>query len=287
MKKIYFIIRLLRPYQWIKNILIFPLFFLTYRWNFESYNLYQLFIFFISFSFAASSVYCFNDLIDAEQDRNHPKKKFRPIASFQVTKIEASFLSLLLMIISLCIAYFINIYYVYLLFIYLLLNFFYTIYIKHIFFLDSIFLVSFYLARILSPTVLIDINISYWFISFTFFMLFSLALLKKVIDFDSKFYKDVDHNKDLKKILIMFGMLSLAISLSIITSFLNSMEFYRSYNNFLYLLIPLIMYWNINIWVAVLQNHIKDDPILFAVKDSKSLTITFICLIIFILSTYV
>jgi len=74
------LIQLLRPEQWTKNIFIFlPLFF-----NGQLLNIHlltQCVVAFFAFSFAASSIYCFNDIYDVEVDQLHPKKCKRPIAS--------------------------------------------------------------------------------------------------------------------------------------------------------------------------------------------------------------
>lgn len=74
------IIRLTRPYQWIKNMFIFmPMFFggaLT-----DMNALKATVLAFFAYSFAASSIYCYNDIIDVEDDRRHSEKCKRPIAS--------------------------------------------------------------------------------------------------------------------------------------------------------------------------------------------------------------
>lgn len=78
------ILRLIRPYQWVKNLFVFmPLFFggsLT-----DASQLWQTIIAFIAFSFTASSIYCFNDIIDVEADRRHAEKCKRPIAAGKIS----------------------------------------------------------------------------------------------------------------------------------------------------------------------------------------------------------
>lgn len=98
-------IKLIRPFHWIKNILIFvPLFFGGQITNIHKLGI--LVLGFISFSFVASSVYIINDIQDAEKDRKHPKKKFRPIASGKISKVNAAkFLVILLIIAALIMIY--------------------------------------------------------------------------------------------------------------------------------------------------------------------------------------
>lgn len=74
------IFKVLRPHQWVKNLFIFlPVFFGKHLFEVE-YWLPSL-LAFVSFSLAASGVYCFNDINDVEADRLHPVKRHRPIAS--------------------------------------------------------------------------------------------------------------------------------------------------------------------------------------------------------------
>ena len=74
------LMRLTRPKQWIKNGFIFvPLFFGGELFQVDA--LLAGLIAFFAYSFAASSIYCFNDIYDVEADRRHPVKCHRPIAS--------------------------------------------------------------------------------------------------------------------------------------------------------------------------------------------------------------
>ena len=75
---------LMRPSQWVKNIILFlPLFFAQEMGDTD--RLRNVAILFASFCLLTSGVYIFNDLMDADEDRLHPVKRFRPIASRKVT----------------------------------------------------------------------------------------------------------------------------------------------------------------------------------------------------------
>ncbi len=70
-------IRLLRPYQWIKNSFVFTGYLFAKGWN--SYELtLSLIMAVCAFSLVASGVYIINDLRDRERDKEHPKKRMRP-----------------------------------------------------------------------------------------------------------------------------------------------------------------------------------------------------------------
>lgn len=81
-------IKLIRPFHWVKNLLIFVPLFFSGR-IFTSQRIIALVIAFLAFSLIASSVYVLNDIKDAEKDRLHPKKKYRPIASGRISKRRA------------------------------------------------------------------------------------------------------------------------------------------------------------------------------------------------------
>ena len=74
------IVRLIRPKQWIKNLIVLlPIFFGGALLS--PHALFCGLVTALSFSFAASSIYCLNDIIDVEDDRRHPVKCARPVAS--------------------------------------------------------------------------------------------------------------------------------------------------------------------------------------------------------------
>ena len=78
------ILRLTRPKQWIKNFFVFvPMFFGGEL--FDTRSLWFTAVTFAAFSLVASSVYCYNDIVDVDADRHHPVKCRRPIASGDVS----------------------------------------------------------------------------------------------------------------------------------------------------------------------------------------------------------
>ncbi len=78
------ILRLVRPAQWIKNLFVFiPMFFAGEL--FDLHSLCLCAVTFMAYSLMASSVYCYNDIVDADADRRHPVKCHRPVASGAVS----------------------------------------------------------------------------------------------------------------------------------------------------------------------------------------------------------
>ena len=100
-------LKLLRPKDWAKNLFLFiPLFFSGELFNWNVYP--QLLLGFIAFSFMASSIYIINDYRDIEDDKKHPVKSKRPLASGAVSKSAAIIICILLILAGFAIAYFIK-----------------------------------------------------------------------------------------------------------------------------------------------------------------------------------
>lgn len=92
-------LKLLRIKHWLKNgLVLLPLFFGKSIFNLN--KIFFVLIAFIIFSFISSIVYIINDINDIEADRNHPKKKNRPLASGKVSIKNAILVLILLMILS-------------------------------------------------------------------------------------------------------------------------------------------------------------------------------------------
>ncbi|MDR0941027.1 MAG: UbiA family prenyltransferase, partial [Bacteroidales bacterium] len=80
-----YIFQILRPQQWIKNTFVFlPLFFGGQLLNIDL--LLQCVVVFFAFSFAASAIYCLNDVYDVELDKLHATKRLRPLAAGKISK---------------------------------------------------------------------------------------------------------------------------------------------------------------------------------------------------------
>ncbi len=171
------ILKLLRPHQYIKNLFVFAPLFFTFSFNFE--QVLDCIVVFILFSFLASSIYILNDYMDIEEDRQHPKKKFRPIASGEVSKNSAKILFFVLSIPSLIASYFINIDLFVVLTIYFVLNIAYSLGLKHITIVDIFIIASGFVLRLFAGASVIDNQLSMWIIIMTFLLALFLAVAKR------------------------------------------------------------------------------------------------------------
>lgn len=175
-------IELLRPHQWLKNFFIFlPLFFDKHLGDIN-YILLAIVAFF-AYSFAASSIYCFNDIYDAEADRLHPKKCKRPIASGAISKSTGYMIMVVMLLLSLVTAF---------LFLhetkwlvlevivfYYLMNIAYCVKLKQIALVDVFIIAIGFVLRILVGGFVTGIWISHWIILMTFLLALFLAFAKR------------------------------------------------------------------------------------------------------------
>lgn len=172
------ILKLFRVHQYIKNLFIFmPLLFSFSYTDFDD-NLNTL-IAFILFSLLASSIYIFNDLMDVNEDKAHPKKKYRPLASGSVSTSSAKALILLLSLSSLGISFVFNIELFAVMILYFALNIAYSLKLKHIAILDIFIIASGFVLRLFAGSAVTGIALSMWIILMTFLLAIFLALAKR------------------------------------------------------------------------------------------------------------
>lgn len=172
---------LIRPHQWIKNLFIFiPMFFGGSLLN--GNDIYACVITFLAFSFAASSIYCFNDIYDVEADRRHPAKCHRPIAAGVISISNAYLLMIATLTSSIGILTLLKQHFWVVsgaIFFYWCMNIGYCIKLKRYAILD-VCIVSFgFVLRIIAGGEATDIVLSRWIVLMTFLLTLFLSFAKR------------------------------------------------------------------------------------------------------------
>ena len=171
------ILLLLRPHQWIKNFFLFaPLFF---SFSFVSDKIIIVCLGFLLFSLAASSIYVLNDYHDIEEDKAHPTKRNRPLASGKVSKSSAKVLIFGLMSFSIFGSMMLSFEFLAVVLSYIALNIAYTFKLKHISILDISIIAVGFVLRMYAGAMLIDNSPSMWIVLVTFVLALFLALAKR------------------------------------------------------------------------------------------------------------
>lgn len=173
---------LLRINQWLKNTFIFlPLFFGRQLAHWDSFFLCV--IAFVSYSLAASSIYCFNDIYDVENDRKHPQKCKRPIASGRVSVGSAYWLMSLCAVLSLLTTFLLDstVRYTFILILvcYYVMNLSYSLVLKKIIFVDVFIIAMGFVLRVLAGGAVTGVVISHWIVLMTFLLALFIALAKR------------------------------------------------------------------------------------------------------------
>lgn len=173
-------IKLLRPHQYLKNLAIFlPLFFAGQIRNYDV--LLDTGLIFIGFCLCASAIYILNDTFDIEDDRKHPTKKNRPLASGAVPVSHGIVIMLAILAIGSLLIFFVNKTAFFLTAIYVGNNLLYSFRLKHIPILDiNIIAVGFVLRLFIGESVAPDlVPLTMWIVLITFLLALFLALAKR------------------------------------------------------------------------------------------------------------
>jgi len=161
MNKMVELLRLMRPYQWVKNIFVFAGLLFGHAWH-DPHLVVQVLVVFIAFCMVSSAIYTLNDIVDLEQDKHHPKKCKRPLPSGSVSIPAAVMLATLLGALGLSLAYFAAPKVLVIVAAYAMMNIAYSLRLKHVVILDVFIIAAGFMLRILAGTLGVGIPPSQW-----------------------------------------------------------------------------------------------------------------------------
>jgi 4-hydroxybenzoate polyprenyltransferase len=154
-------LQLMRPKQWVKNGFVFFGLLFGHAWH-DPATVNAALLAFAAFCLMSSAVYALNDLRDVAQDRLHPVKRLRPLASGALSPSVAILLMAACSVASLLLAYRVGNTLVYLLCAYALINFGYSYGLKRVVVLDVFIISAGFMLRLLAGTTGLDIPPSNW-----------------------------------------------------------------------------------------------------------------------------
>jgi len=207
------LIKLMRPHQYVKNLFIFSPLFFALKIN-DTGLLTNTFIAFIAFSLTASAIYTLNDYHDIEEDRQHPKKKSRPLASGAISKSQAIIIIAILGIAGFVLMAILSLKAMAILTVYIAMNFAYSFYLKHVAILDIIIIAIGFILRLFIGSAVTGIPLSMWIVIMTFLLALFIALAKRRDDV--LIY--LDTGKKMRKVIDGYNLQFLDISMSIMAS---------------------------------------------------------------------
>ena len=271
--------RLMRPQQWIKNLLIFVPLVLAHDFN-NVQKWLQAMLAFLAFSLCASGVYALNDLLDIQSDREHPRKRHRPFAAADLSLVWGPPIALCCLAAAFSAGLFLPLGFSAVLAIYVVLTTMYSTWLKRIAIVDVLVLASLYSIRIAAGGQATETTISEWLVGFSLFFFLSLAFAKRYAELrrlaneDARNVKGRGYQVADWSLIESIGPTSGYLAVLVFALYIHSGEMRQLYAQgwSLWLVCPLLLYWITRIWLKANRQELSEDPILFAVKDRVAST---------------
>jgi len=168
----------MRPKQWYKNLVIFVG--IVFSFNLLSLNLWiNSITAFGVFCILSGSIYIINDIIDIEKDKQHPKKRMRPIASGKLNSNYALTFAVLFIILAIFVSYLINFWFLVSAISFFLLILIYSAFLKHFIIVDLMIISTGFVIRAIAGCLAINVLVSPWLIIGAFLLALFLAIGKR------------------------------------------------------------------------------------------------------------
>lgn len=284
------ILNCLKIKHYVKNLVVFiPLIFSLKFFSIKSILLSV--VAFIAFCFIASAVYVFNDILDVNNDKSHPIKKKRPIASGTIPIFHAWVLFVVLMLCSVLISLYINTYVLLAVVLYLLLNIWYSVQLKFIPIIDVVCIALGFILRILVGCGVILVIPSPLVILLTFFTSMFFTFSKRKLE-----YNLIRDKKGCRKsikeytepLLNQFVTINAVLSIAFyFTYMLDPSTIQRTGTEYLYItVIP----FSIVVFRLLFKTYTcsdNDDPAEFIYKDKMLKVLMFLYLIILLIVLFI
>ncbi|CAN5225622.1 UbiA family prenyltransferase [soil metagenome] len=289
-----------RPHQWTKNLLVVIPLLASHRFDLPL-DLARAGVAFVLFSLVASAVYVLNDLMDIPQDRHHSRKRGRPFASgalplwagwllWPALLVVAAAVALLLLPPAFLLA----------LAGYFVLTLGYSLVLKRRAMWDVLALAVLYLARLIAGAVAIGVEVSFWLLCFAMFFFLSLALVKR--------YNELREDRSLPEspggpakirgrgyfvtdlpLVESMGPAAGYVSALIVALYVYDGSTASMYATpeFLWITVPLLLFWISRVWLIAHRGEMHDDPVVFAIQDRTSYLVGALVVLGVLLATFV
>lgn len=275
MKQLYYILQTARPKQWIKNCFIFIALFFSMSFL-NPVMVLKTVESFVLFCFLASGIYIFNDIIDVENDKIHPKKKNRPIAAGKL-KIKNAYLAFVLMsLLAIFGSYFVN-WQVCLLFsIYFILFLTYSLKLKHFVIIDILVIAFGFVLRVLIGAFAISVPVSHWLVICTIFISLFLGFSKRRQKLITLQNQSAKHRKALSEYspqfldqMVAISTASIIISYTLYTTAAETVA--RIHTDGLIYTVPFVLYGVFRYLYLVYQKKEGGSPSELIISDKPFL----------------
>jgi len=292
------LLKAMRLHQWMKNLLIFIPLLAAHQYIYVTSIMQALLAFFV-FGLTASSVYLLNDMVDVEDDRNHARKRNRPLASGNLSLFHGWIAWPALLVLALTLAGPIGVLsksFMASMGVYFALTVAYSLRLKQVPIVDVLTLAMLYTMRVIAGAAAIAVPLSFWLLLFSMFIFLSLAFIKR--------YSELRTARDAGKIGLLRGRgydpqdLELVSSLGgsagyaavlVLALYIQDTQTVKLYATpvIIWLACPLLLFWISRAWLIAHRGQMHDDPIVFALKDRLSWAIVSLFGALFVLAKVV
>lgn len=252
-------IKLCRPKQWIKNGFVFAA--IVFSGNlFNVFDIMNTIFTFFLFSFISSTIYIVNDIADIEEDRNHPKKKLRPIASGKVSINQAKLLAIFVLIIVGIGSLLLDIRLSLILLCYFIVNLLYCFKLKKLMLIDVMTIAFGFILRVLAGAVAINVQISSWLLICTGLLSLYLGFGKRKNELIVLMDKSSSHRETLKHYSLEYlnRILLVVLGLTIMTYILYTING-TQYKNMIFT-IPFVLYGTFRYEYLIINQNSGGSP---------------------------
>ena len=277
------IIESLRPKQWTKNLLLFAGLLFS-KSLFQVPLLVKATAGFFIFCFLSGAEYIVNDLLDLEQDRTHPLKSKRPLASGRLTPASAIIVVVVLAVAGLASSFLLDRGFGWIALIYFLLMLSYTFALKHVVMLDVIVIALGFVLRAVAGAAVIKVSISSWLLMCTTFLALFLVLNKRRHEMVLLGENATDHRKILGEyspylldLMVTVVTAATVISYALYTTAVDTVQKFGTRN--LLFTLPFVLYGIFRYLYLVHQKNMGGSPEQILVKDGPMIVNIFFYLI--------
>jgi len=280
----------LRPQQWIKNFFIFAA--IIFSQNILNIQLLlKTVLAFVSFCILSSSFYILNDLKDIEEDKRHPLKSKRPLASGRLKKSYAILSFGALGFLSFILAIAVNKYFFFIALFYFLLQVTYSFWLKHIVILDVFVVAAGFLIRVVAGGLAIKVTLSSWLLICTMLLALFLALGKRrhelvLLEGDASDHRPIlkEYNPYFLDQLIAVVTASIVLAYCLYTISEETVAKFGTAN--LLFTVPFVLYGIFRYLYLIHQRHGGGTPETLIIKDKPLLIDIFLWIASAILIIY-
>ncbi|KJS69432.1 MAG: phosphoribose diphosphate:decaprenyl-phosphate phosphoribosyltransferase [Peptococcaceae bacterium BICA1-7] len=256
----------MRPKQFIKNFFVFVG--IVFSGNLLNISmLAKVTVGFLVFCLISGAVYLINDIVDIDKDRNHPRKKNRPLAAGMITVRGAATVAVLVSAAALYSAFALSSALGIITTAYFALMILYSFYLKNIIILDVFTIATGFVLRVVAGTEVIDIYLSPWAVMCTFFLALFLALGKRrsekiVLGGNANSHRV---SLDSYPLPLLDQMISIVTTSTIVSYFLYTFKYGQSLSSFLS--VPFVLFGLFRYLYLVYADNSGGSPEEIVIKD--------------------